>query len=312
MANSKSPFRFDHREMTVIFSLFIFTSLLMFTVGIVVGKGVSQSASKHNSTAEGTSEHANEISHPQAESHSSSPAHAEGTSVSTNSPNSNPVEPHDNSHDSKKEASLKVPSQLQIVTNEVTESHESNHKKTESKELAKGHEISENPTASHSTKTEELELIPEKPRTGDVRATLADLADTNEVNKTLQNPKIQALIEGRPKSKRPKRQVASQIPPSTMTPPAPPKSFPEGKYTVQIGSYPSQADAALRLEQLRSQGFPFAYMSTKELGDKKEPWYRVWLGYFPDTETAKLGGEILQQRGEVKSYLVRKTENQED
>ena len=50
----------------------------------------------------------------------------------------------------------------------------------------------------------------------------------------------------------------------------------------------------------------------QELGEKKEPWYRVWLGYFPDAESAKAGGEVLQQRGEVKSYLVRKSENQED
>jgi cell division septation protein DedD len=290
MANSKSPFRFDHREMTVIFSLFIFTSLLMFTVGIVVGKGVSQSASKPNSTTEVAAEHSNETSHAKTDSHSSSAPHTEDTSVSTNS----------------------LPSHLETVTNEVSDSHETAPEKPEPKELAKGHEISENTSDSHHTKTKELELIPEKSRTGDVRATLADLANTDEVNKTLKNPKIQALIEDAPKTKRPKRTIASHIPPSKTTSTAPPKSFPEGKYTVQIGSYPSQADAALRLEQLRSEGFPFAYLSTKELGDKKEPWYRVWLGYFTDAETAKLGGELLQQRGEVKSYLVRKTENQED
>ena len=40
MANEKSSLRpslrFDHREIAVIFSLFIFVSLLMFTVGILV------------------------------------------------------------------------------------------------------------------------------------------------------------------------------------------------------------------------------------------------------------------------------------
>jgi hypothetical protein len=40
--NMKSALRFDHREIAVIFSLFIFVSLLMFTVGILVGKGLTQ------------------------------------------------------------------------------------------------------------------------------------------------------------------------------------------------------------------------------------------------------------------------------
>ena len=34
MSNTQHPFKFDRREMVVIFSLFVFTSLLMFTVGI--------------------------------------------------------------------------------------------------------------------------------------------------------------------------------------------------------------------------------------------------------------------------------------
>ncbi len=42
MTNQNTTLRFDHREVAVIFSLFIFVSLLMFTVGIVVGKGLSQ------------------------------------------------------------------------------------------------------------------------------------------------------------------------------------------------------------------------------------------------------------------------------
>ena len=42
MANQNPSLRFDHREIAVIFSLFIFVSLLMFTVGILVGKGLAQ------------------------------------------------------------------------------------------------------------------------------------------------------------------------------------------------------------------------------------------------------------------------------
>ncbi len=302
MAQSQSPFKFDHREMTVIFSLFIFTSLLMFTIGIVVGKSLAQTKSSDVAATETVAK--TETGH-ESEAHVTSP-HTPGTSVSTDSPTL------DTKH--------AKPSHLESVTAEVTEpetppahpapptlssSHEAPVAK---KEPLKTHEKLDS-SIEHSAPTAELELIPEKPRTGDVRATLADLADQDEVGKALNNPKVQALLESSPptKMKAKKRKVAS-VAPSDI----PPKSFPEGKYTVQVGSYPSQADATLRVDQLRKLGYPFAYLSTKELGEKKEPWYRVWLGYFADSETAKASGELLQQREEVKSYLVRKSDTKED
>jgi cell division septation protein DedD len=312
MAKSQTPFRFDHREMTVIFSLFIFTSLLMFTVGIMVGKGIAQPS------PENSSEVAQTDTEPGEEKETSPQAKAPlaaGTSVSTDHPASAHAEP-----------AHKTVSQLESVTTEVSEpppSHPALETKKEvatkntPKELPKHEEKkpSEKPIVaeSESPSAPELELIPERPRTGDVRATLADLADTDEVNKALKNPKVQALLEESPTSKTAtKNKAKKRANASVTTPNAPPKSFPEGKFTVQVGSYPSQADATLRLEQLRKQGFPYAYTSVKELGDKKEPWYRVWLGYFQDPESAKAGGELLQQRGEVKSYLVRKSETKED
>jgi DedD protein len=314
MAKSQTPFRFDHREMTVIFSLFIFTSLLMFTVGIMVGKGLAQSKPETSSeVAQAETETGEE---KEASPHPKSSV-AAGTSVSTDHPTPAHSEP------SHAEPEHKTVSKLESVTSEVSEPSSGHHpaienkKEVATKELHKIEEkkVAEKPRVNESetTSTPELELIPERPRTGDVRVTLADLADTQEVNKALKNPKVQALLEDSPapkpatKNKAKKRGIASLTNPNT-----PPKTFPEGQFTVQVGSYPSQADATLRLEQLRKQGFPYAYTSVKELGDKKEPWYRVWLGYFPDAESAKAGGELLQQRGEVKSYLVRKSETKED
>ncbi len=85
-------------------------------------------------------------------------------------------------------------------------------------------------------------------------------------------------------------------------------SFPKGQFTVQVGSYLSEPEANERIEELRKLGFPHAYFSAKELGDPKLLWYRVWLGHFSTNESARRGGEWLQKRGEVKSYLVRKSE----
>lgn len=93
---------------------------------------------------------------------------------------------------------------------------------------------------------------------------------------------------------------------------APPEKFPPsaptGRYTVQVGSYPTEEDAKARVAALRAMGFPYAYFSTKTFRDVKDTWYRVWLGYFPDDASAKKSGELLQKRGEVKNYLVRKAD----
>jgi len=85
-------------------------------------------------------------------------------------------------------------------------------------------------------------------------------------------------------------------------------SFPQGQYTVQVGSYLSEAEAQERIDELKKLGFPHAYFSAKELGDPKMVWYRVWLGYFSNGDSARRGGEWLQKRGEVKTFLVRKYE----
>ena len=48
MSDKNPSLRFDHKEIFVIFSLFVFVSLLMFTVGILVGKGLSNTGTQNN------------------------------------------------------------------------------------------------------------------------------------------------------------------------------------------------------------------------------------------------------------------------
>ncbi len=87
-----------------------------------------------------------------------------------------------------------------------------------------------------------------------------------------------------------------------------PPSYALGSYTVQVASYSDENQASERVKTLKALGFPHAYLSVVELGENKETWFRVWLGYYPSFESAKAGGEALQARGEVKNYLVRKSE----
>jgi hypothetical protein len=209
--------------MTVIFSLFIFTSLLMFTVGIVVGKSVANPKSDKNAEiaaneTEDSEKEESSTSNKTPKGHSKTVAHSEGTSVSTDHPS--PSAEHENeaaeipkteSHEAKKEAQ----SHLDKVTAQVSEAETSEHALPHKKEHSKGRERAETKEelAENTPSAPQLELIPEKTRTGDVRATLADLADNHEVNKALKNPKVQALLEGTPKTKpTPRKRVVASVP----------------------------------------------------------------------------------------------------
>lgn len=88
-----------------------------------------------------------------------------------------------------------------------------------------------------------------------------------------------------------------------------PESHAAGQFSVQIGSYPNQKEAEERVDSLRKLGFPHAHFSAKQLSENQGMWYRVWLGFFPDYDSANESGQALKKRGEVKQYLVRKVDS---
>jgi hypothetical protein len=251
-----SPIRFDHREIAVIFSLFIFVSLLMFTVGIVVGKGLAQA--RFDGMA------ANLTQHP---------------------PPTPPAELQ-----TAKSAPVPQPAVAPATTDRAPA------------EVA----AAEPPTPAP------LKLIP---KTASRPAPL-DVNIVKEAEALTHNPKIRPLLEGYAPPKavvkapppEPKKEEPRKTASAPVVAPAPP-SFGSGPFTVQVGSYPTKTDAIERINSLKAMGFPHAYLSVKKFGDGKEIWYRVWLGYYPDMETAKKSGEYLQQRGEVNNYLIRKSDN---
>jgi len=252
MTNQHTTLRFDHREVAVIFSLFIFVSLLMFTVGIVVGKGLAQA---HIETVPAPAPVAAAV--PQA------PAEMPSTS-------------------------LKYPAAPQTPPERA---------------------IAEAPVEPPAP--EPLRLIPKT----SLPVLSSDPNAAKQAEALAKNPKIRVLLEGyqppKPKTQAPDPAKAGDPRATASVPsiaPAPP-SFAAGPFTVQVGSYPTKTDAVDRITSLKTLGFPHAYLSVKKFGDGKEIWYRVWLGYYPDMETAKKSGEYLQQRGEVNNYLIRKSDN---
>lgn len=258
MSNVKSPLRFDHREIAVIFSLFVFVSLLMFTVGILVGKGLAQ-ARYENILALEAERIKIASKAPFAPENLGIPAHT-GTSVKspeTPVPSGRAVDP---SHALSKDAEPK-----------------------EAEVEAK---------LENSKKDARLELVPQG--SGSVGG-LKEPVETKEVGAVLANPKLRNIFEAEERVTRA---------PTSLSP----KSFSKGTFMVQVGSYPIQKDAEERVETLKKLGFPHAFFSAKEIQGRNDTWFRVWLGYFPDEASARLAGQSLKTRGEVKDYLVREAD----
>ena len=309
MSESKASLRFDHREIAVIFSLFIFVSLLMFTVGILVGKGLAQA--KYEGVLLHLPTNAPAVAAPEAEStadtNPGAPLPSSGTSVSTDAP--------------------KGPQGKELTTAKAEEPNEEKaEEKPAEKEKANGPAVASNglaneagPTNATAGKNVPLELVPKNAKPGNLAGnSLREPGRNAETEALLKNPKLRALVDNEKDPAGPtvsfgaaKRGAASTAPPSKAAAPANNaviQSLASGPFTVQVGSYPTEKDAAERVEALKKLGFSHSYFSAKQWSDTKETWYRVWLGYYPDYESAKRSGRTLQERGEVTNYLVRKTD----
>lgn len=270
-----SGLRFDHREVAVIFSLFVFVSLLMFTVGILVGKSLTQA--KYEGALALQVLHQGVDTH--GDSHTSTSSHPEQTtSVSTHSesPNLAGMGHHaDTEH---------PPSAKSAGNNEEAPDVHSDH------------------PSGHDTKP--LELTPKDEDISQYTGgSLKEPKLEKEMGRAFKDPKVAALLDDGGGDLKPTRSL-SQVSPPTRTP-----SFASGKYTVQVGAYTTEADAQERVTHLQKLGFPFAFFSVKEGAENKATWYRVWLGYYPSYETAKKSGELLQDLGEAKNFIVKKSDN---
>jgi len=269
MNRQSSGIRFESREIAVILSLFIMVSLLMFTVGIVVGKGLAQAKFEGSVQVAETESHDRLPSSESSEEPAQKPAL--GTSVSANPP------------------------------------------------------IVHAPAPAVEAPSEPLELKPKKSGSLSVHNEVQEDLENPETLKLLKNPKLKDLFEAETKPT-PKKALAKKERPSeemiegdfthlqdsrevaSVADKLPP-SFASGPYSVQVAAYSEEAQAKERVEALKKLGFSHAYLSAINLGENKETWFRVWLGYYPSFESAKQGGQALQARGEVKNFLVRKSES---
>ncbi|MCA1615299.1 MAG: SPOR domain-containing protein [Acidobacteria bacterium] len=79
-------------------------------------------------------------------------------------------------------------------------------------------------------------------------------------------------------------------------------SAPDGKFTLQVGSYNVAAEAEARASSLKAAGVE-ARVAQVEI-PKRGTWYRVQAGRFASREEAERGGRQLREKGLAASYLT--------
>lgn len=81
------------------------------------------------------------------------------------------------------------------------------------------------------------------------------------------------------------------------------------KYMLQVGSYPSEAEAKARALSLKPSGLATLVFPVKIEG--KGTWYRVYMGAYNTVDQANAAGKELQKNKVVESFIVaNRPENQ--
>lgn len=82
-------------------------------------------------------------------------------------------------------------------------------------------------------------------------------------------------------------------------------SSPIGKFTVQVGAYPTEDEATKQTERLKKQGHSAFFVEAKvKNGDKTQTWYRVSVGLFATKKEAETRLTELVNAKTVSTALV--------
>lgn len=78
---------------------------------------------------------------------------------------------------------------------------------------------------------------------------------------------------------------------------------PKGSYSVQLGSFNSAGDAGAFKKRLLAKDLP-AYVAEADLG-AKGLWYRVRLGPYSDSDSAKRVQRLIEEKEQIKGFVTR-------
>jgi cell division septation protein DedD len=80
------------------------------------------------------------------------------------------------------------------------------------------------------------------------------------------------------------------------------ESIPSGKYTLQVGSFPTATEAKPMLDRLRKAGV-VAFVRRVDLKEKGK-WFRIFIGGFPSIEAAQTAGARYRSENVIQSFIV--------
>lgn len=82
-------------------------------------------------------------------------------------------------------------------------------------------------------------------------------------------------------------------------------SSPIGKYTVQVGAYPTEEEATKQTERLKKEGHSAFFVEAKvKSGEATKTWYRVSVGLFATKKEAEVLMKDLMTEKKVSTALV--------
>lgn len=79
---------------------------------------------------------------------------------------------------------------------------------------------------------------------------------------------------------------------------------PEGRFTLQIGSYPSIREAKDQVDSMEALGLQPVLRVAEIKGKGK--WFRVYLGGFSSRDDAEKAGEGYRSQHVIDSFIVAK------
>lgn len=199
---------------------------------------------------------------------------------------------------------------------------------TETRGLASVHHSEGVKAKTASMTDEEIAKLAEEFVSDDESTSTAEVKPEVKVEKTETAPVAQAKVEVKPAAKpeveqKPTDQpmkVAKEIaadkkvaPPAIDTgkarvPSSLPRnlaSSPIGKYTVQVGSYPTEDEATKQTERLKKEGHSAFFVEAKvKNGEATKTWYRVSVGLFATKKEAEVLMKDLVSEKKVTTALV--------
>jgi len=106
----------------------------------------------------------------------------------------------------------------------------------------------------------------------------------------------------RPEVPAAKQQTPRPLPQIAKKEPAPPKSAPTLRYSIQVGSYPEKEMAEEEVRSMKKRGYA-AFLVATDIPEKGK-WYRVRVGSFANKQSAEKLAKELKSREGIDGFIT--------